>query len=276
MKKYNISTNLIRAVKNLYDMATSAVLFNNSIGDWFRTTVGVRQECLLSPILFNIFLERITADALEDHEDTVSTGGRTITNLRFADDIDGLAGEEEELAKLVQRPDKASTAYGMEISVEKTKLMTNNTGGINTEIKVNGQKLETVTSLKYLGSVITDEGSKPEILSTIAQTTTAPTRLKPVWNDRSISLSSKIRLMWSPVASIFLYACESWALTADLQRRIHAMKMRCHRKILRISYKDHVTSEEVRAKIRRAIGPHEDLTIVKRRKLQWYGHVSRS
>ena len=88
--------------------------------------------------LFNIFLERIITDALEDHEGTVSIGGRTITNLRFADDMDGLAGEEEELAKLVECLDKASTAYGMAISDERTKLTTNNTNGINTEIKVNG------------------------------------------------------------------------------------------------------------------------------------------
>ena len=101
---------------------------------------------------------------------TLSTGGRTITKLRLADDIDGLAREEEALAKLVERLHKASTAYGMEISAEKTKLMTNNTSGINTEIKVNGQKLETAPSFKYLGSVINDEGSKPEILSRIAQT----------------------------------------------------------------------------------------------------------
>ena len=134
-------------------------------------------------------------DALEDHEGTVSIGGRTITCLRFTDDIDGLAGEEGELAKLVQQIDKAPTAYGMEISAEKTKLMTNNTSGINTEIKVNGQK--TFTSFNYLGSVITDEGSKPEILSRIAQTTAALTRLKQVWKDRSICLSSKIRLMRS-------------------------------------------------------------------------------
>ena len=85
--------------------------------------------------------------------------------------------------------DKASTAYGMEISAEKTKLMTNNTSGINTEITLNGHKLETVTSFKYLGSVITVEGSEPEILSRRAETTAALTRLKPVWNDRSISLS---------------------------------------------------------------------------------------
>ena len=85
-------------------------------------------------------------DALEDHAGTVGIGGRTITKLRFADDIDGLAGEEEELANLVECLDKASTAYGMEISAEKIKLMTSNTSGINTDIKVNGQKLETVTS----------------------------------------------------------------------------------------------------------------------------------
>ena len=94
----------------------------------------------------------------------------------------------------------------MEISAEKTKLMTHNTSGINTEIKVNGQKLETVTSFKYLGSVITDEGSNPELLCRIAQAIAALTRLKPIWIDKSISLSSKIRLMCSFVTSIFLYA----------------------------------------------------------------------
>ena len=72
-------------------------------------------------------------DASEDNKGTVSIGGRTITNLRFADDIDGLAGEEEELANIVERLDKASTAYGMKSSAEKTKLMTNNTSGINTD-----------------------------------------------------------------------------------------------------------------------------------------------
>ena len=73
------------------------------------------------------------AHVLEDHEGTVSIGGRTIANLRFADDIDCLAVEEEEVASLVERLDKASTAYGLEISAEKTKLITNNTSGINTD-----------------------------------------------------------------------------------------------------------------------------------------------
>ena len=80
-------------------------------------------------------------DTLKDHEGTISIRGRTITNFRFADDIDDLAGDEEEMAKLVERLDYGSTVYGMEISAEKTKLMTNNTSGINTEIKVNDRSL---------------------------------------------------------------------------------------------------------------------------------------
>ena len=83
--------------------------------------------------------------------------------------------------------------------------------------------------------------------------------------------------MRSDVTSIFLYACESWTLTAELQRRIQAMEMRCYRKILHISYKDHVTDEDVRAMIQQAIGPHEDLlTIVKRRKLSCLPYIGSS
>ena len=69
---------------------------NGSLGEWFRTTIGVRQECLLSPILFNIFLQLIISDTLKEHVIKVGIGGRNITNLRFADDIDTVAEEEKE------------------------------------------------------------------------------------------------------------------------------------------------------------------------------------
>ena len=75
--------------------------------------------------------------------------------------------------------------------------------------------------------------------------------------------------MRSLVTSIFLYACEPWTLKAELQRRIQAREMRCYLKILRISYKDHVTNEEVHARIQQATGPQKDLlNNVKRCKLQ--------
>ena len=87
MRKYNINASIIWAIENLYHKAHSAVLFNGSTGEWFRTTVGVWQGCLLSTTLFNIFLERIMCEALDDHEDSVSIRIWLITNFSFADDI---------------------------------------------------------------------------------------------------------------------------------------------------------------------------------------------
>ena len=170
MREYNINASIIWAIENLYDKAQSAVLFNGSIGEWFRTTVGVWQGCLRSPTLFNIFLERIMCEALDDHEGSVSIGGRLITNFRFADDIVVNAEEEEEAGVLVDRLD-----------------------------------------------------------------------------------------------------------TAEVERRIQALEMICYRRLLNISYKDHVMNEEVHNRIQNAIGVHDDLlTMVKKWKLRWYGHISRS
>ena len=107
MRKYNISANLGRTIEQLYDKATSAVQINGSIGEWFRTTVGVRQGCLLSPTLFNIFLERIMSDSLEEHNGKVSISGRNITKLWFADDIDALAEEEQELEARLESLDRS-------------------------------------------------------------------------------------------------------------------------------------------------------------------------
>ena len=279
-------------------------------------------------------------EALDDHEGSVSIGGRLITNFRFADDIvvnaeeeeeagvliDRLdrtttrykmeigpdktkvmtnnpngfqreikikcqrleevenfkylvvnAEEEEEAGVLIDRLDRTTTRYKMEIGPDKTKVMTNNPNGFQREIKIKCQRLEEVENFKYLGAIISNEGSKPEILSRIAQTTAVLSRLKIIWRDMDISLASKVKLMRTLILSTFLYACESWTLTAEIERRIQVLEMRCYRRLLNISYKDRVTNEEVRSRIQSATGVHDDLlTMVKKRKLRWYGHISRS
>ena len=122
----------------------------------------------------------------------------------------------------------------MQISTEKTQLMTSNTICISADITIDKKKLETVRSFKYLGAIVSDERSKPEVLSCIAQTTAAVTKLKVIWNDKNIAISSKIRLMCSLAMSIFLYACETWTITADIERRIQALEMRSFHKLLGI------------------------------------------
>ena len=147
----------------------------------------------------------------------------------------------------------------MEISAEKTKLMTNSADDTQREIKV------TVPSFKFLGAIVSDESSKSEVLSRIAQTNVALTKLKPKCRGNNISLGFKVNL----VISIFLFACESWTLTAELEKRTQAFKMRCYRSLLNNSYKNHVTNEDVRRKIQAAIGKYDELlNLVKKQKLR--------
>ena len=215
---------------------------NGSVEEWSRTTAGVRQG---SPVTHPLqhFSRTDHSDTLEEQDRKVSIGGgggggRNITNMRFADDIDSQAEKEQELEALVESLDKTCTRYKMEINDEKAKLMTNSANGNQREIKVKGQKLSTVTSFKYLGAVGSDDGSKPEILSRIAQITAILTKLKPIRRDNSMFLGSKVKLKRSLIISIFLYAyaCESWTLTAELEKRTQAFKTRYYRRLLNISY----------------------------------------
>ena len=165
MKRFNINSKLIEYIQHLYNKAESAVYFDGQIGEWFRTTTGVRQGCLLSPTLFNILLEQIMNDALDNHVGSVNIGGKIITNLRFADDIDGLAGSESELANFIIIIDNTARAYGMEINSTKTQIMANSEGSFTSEIKINNEPLKVVDRFKYLGAIIDDKGSKAEILA---------------------------------------------------------------------------------------------------------------
>ena len=101
-----------------------------------------------------------------------------------------------------------------------------------------------------------DERSKQEILSRISQTVGALSKLKTIQKDKNISVSYKIRMMRSLVISNFLYACETWTLTAELETKIEATEMRCFRRLLGISHTENVTNEEVRNSIRHANGPY--------------------
>ena len=121
MYKYNINKKLIALIDELYSNATSSVCLDSVFGEWFCTKVGVRQGYLLLPTLFKIFSEHIITDALEDHQLTISIGGRVVSNLHFANDIDGLTGLQDELKELIKGLDSSCSDYSTEISTEKNK-----------------------------------------------------------------------------------------------------------------------------------------------------------
>jgi len=152
LRNFNIDSDIVDMIKALYEDSSSAVLLSGQIRKFFQTRVGVRQGCLLSPVLFNLFLENIMQETLENFISTVSIGGRTISNLRFADDIDLMGGSMDELQELTTRLEVCASAYGMEISSEKSKILVNSssmTGGRS--ISLNGRHLEEVTTFNILG-----------------------------------------------------------------------------------------------------------------------------
>ena len=276
LRGFNIQKDLIDTIKALYDHASSAVLLNQQVGEAFKTTVGVRQGCLLSPTLFNLFLERIMQETLHDHTTTISIGGRPICDLRFADDIDLMAGSNTELQDLTNKLTDRATAYGMEVSTSKSKIMKNSLDNSPANITMTGEPLEEVSNFKYLGAVLSKDGScADEIRARITSALAAMARLSRVWSS-TISFKVKFRLYKSLVVSILLYGCESWVLLADSERRIQAFETKCFRRLLRISYRERKTNEYVRRELTSRVGPQEPLlATVKRRKLSWFAHVTR-
>eukprot|EP00794_Sanderia_malayensis_P008574 gene8574-biopygen6861 len=281
MRKHNITPKLIQLCESLYENATNAVMCDNKMLQWFQTNVRVRQGCILSPSLFNLFLEQIMMNALEDFDGTVVVGGRKINNLRFKDDIDLVAGNRNELVDLTSRLDLSTRQFGMEISHKKSKILTTSrqTERNETEEKVmiDGNELEEVHQFKYLGAVMNEEAtSSTEIKTRLAMVTSQMVKLNHIWKSREVGDKTKIQLMRALVTTVALYGCEAWTLSKQLEKKITAFEMRCFRRLLGIHWRDHRTNVSVIEEIETKIGDFERLLdTVKRRKLQWFGHVTR-
>lgn len=279
MRKHGFSPTIINLIEALYRNAESAVRVGGTVSDWFQATVGVRQGCLLSPTLFNVFLEEIVSEAMDMITPSISVGGRGITNLRFADDIDLLAASGQELQLLTSRLDNVAGAYGMQISAEKSQiLVTGCTDTQDANITLGNTQLKQVSAFKYLGAMITsDTRCMTELKCRIAAALSAMTKLQVVWKDKNIHLKSKIRLLRAVVISVLLYACQTWTINAEITRRIQAFEMRCYRTLLQVKYTEHRTNLSVQDEIDSIAGKQTPLIqIIRQKKLQFFGHIVRN
>ena len=246
---------------------------DGDLTDWFKTTVGVRQGCNLSPDLFNLILEAMMAKALEDHDTGVSINGQIVSNLRFADDIDLIADSPEDLQNLTDYVDKTSTRFGLCINGPKTKTLTIGKQREELKIKLGNQELEQVPEFVYLGGTVTENGScSADIKRRIALASAAFGKLQKLWKSAAIKRVTKVHLYEALVKPVALYGAECWTLKAEDEQKILVAEMSWLRRILGVSRRQHIRNTIIRDKL----GQQETLVQkIQTRRLTWFGHVTR-
>lgn len=264
----------IRIISNLYYSQKAAVRVENVTSEEIEIQRGVRQGCILSPILFNLYSEDIVDKALVDQDIGIKINGTAINNLRYADDTVILAGTHEELQTLLDRIVAVSKEYGLSLNINKTKymLITKATQD-NPMVYVENQPIERVREYKYLGTTLNaNNDSTQEIRIRVEQARSVFTRMKKLFCCRDLNLDLKIRMMRCYVLSVLYYGMEAWTLKEIDVRRLEAFELWMYRRILRISWVERVTNVEVMRRIRKE---KEVIMTIKRRKLLYMGHVMR-
>ena len=194
MHEMGFYNHIIKLIKNLYAHQQATVKITHGLTHWFDIGQGVRQECIPSRHLFNIYSEHIMWKALQGFEGTIKVGGKTITNLRYTDDVVLIAGSIDELQSLVNKVNEASTQAGLHLNTSKTKvmkIMTNRATDDNC-IQVNGENIENVVNIVYLGSMFTNNhDDSKEIKRRLCIARNAMVFLINIWKDKAISKETK-------------------------------------------------------------------------------------
>ena len=273
LKRINIDGKDMRVIQALYYDQVAAVRIEDGHSEEFKIKRGVRQGCILSLKLFNLYTENVFREI--DNLDGVKIGGININNLRYADDTALLAESEEQLQRMVNEVNSKSEDYGLRMNVKKTKVMVVRRSQEETicNIFINGKKLEQVKSFKYLGQQITEDGKcEQEIRSRIEIARGNFIKMKDVFTSKKLKLTTRKCLLKCYVLSTLLYASETWTISGGMEDKINAFEMWLYRRMLKVSYQDHVTNEEILQRIQER---PKLLTEMKRRKMLYLGHIIR-
>ena len=264
----------IRIIANLYWHQKAAIKIDDELSPFTEIQRGVRQGCVLSPYLFNIYTEFIFREAEELEGITIN--GHNINNLRYVDDTALIASDEEKLQRLVDIVKECSSKAGLDMNAKKTKTMIiskkpENEKKVN--ILIDGEPLEQVQKFKYLGTQVTEDGrSETELNSRIGAAKTKFSIMSTILTSRHLSIALKVRVLGCYVFSVFSYGSEAWTLTKTMEEKIDAFEMWCLRRMGGVSWKEKKTNEEVLKKLKTE---RKLLKTIKQRKLRYFGHVKR-
>ena len=230
-----IPDHLTCLLRTLYAGQEATVRTGHGTTDWFQIGKGVRQGCISSPCVFNLYAEYIMRNAgLEEAQAGMKIAGRNINNLRYADDTTLMAESEEELKSVLIRVNKSEKA-GLKLNIQKTKIMAS---GPITSWQIDGETVETGSDFFFFfGSKITaDGGSSHEIKRHLLLGRKVMTNLDSILKNRDITLPTKVHLVKAIVFPVVMYGCESWTVRKAECRRTDAFKLWHWRRLLRVPW----------------------------------------
>lgn len=293
MSKMGCPEKFVNILKCLHNNMTVRISVNGELTREIPYNNGVKQGCILAPTLFAIFAAAMFTYAFRDLDDGIYIRFRTdgslfnlarlrshskctvtvMRELQYADDCALLADSEEKLQTIMNKFSEATAAFGLTINTNKTEIMSLNHCPITGHITVNDKELANVDTFKYLGSTITSDCKlDKELDSRIQCASTSFGRLwGRLWSSHDITKETKMNVYTAVVTSAMLYGAESWTLYQGHIKRLRRLQQRHLRAILRISYKDRVTNDEV---LDSANVPDVEVTL-RKVQLRWAGHVSR-
>ena len=275
LRRMGVCTSIIRLMKSLYAEQLAAVKVEKETSEWFKFGKGTRQGCLASPMLFNFYSEEIMRRSVDElNWIGINISGKNINNLRYADDIVLISTSKEGLQDLINEVERVSAELLLEINTKKTKVMAMTREPEVLDIRCRNTRLEQVLHFKYLGAMVEHTaGVTKEIKARLGAARSALGSLDSFWGHRSISNSTKLKLVKTLVWPIALYGCESWTLLKADTARLHVFEMRCYRRMLKVSWREHRTNESILEELRTS---RQLVSAVKKRKLQYFGHITRA
>ena len=210
-------------LRNLYAGQEATVRTEHGTTDWFQIGKGVRQGCILSPCLFNLYAEYIMRNVgLDEAQAGIKIARRNINNLRYADDTT-LMAESEELKSLLMKVESENSS--LKLNIPKTEIMASVP---ITSWQIDGETMETVTDFILGVSKITSYGDcSHEIKRHLVLGRKAMTNLDNILKNRDVTLPTKVHLLKAMVFPVVMYGCESWTIKKAEHQRIDAFELWC-------------------------------------------------
>jgi hypothetical protein len=272
LEAYGIPVKIIQLIKAMYDGYECQVLHDGQLSEPFQVTTGVRQGCLLSPVLFLVAMDLIMSKVTSNRPRGIQWNlFDWLEDLDFADDICLMSHKLTDMQEKIDALAREAAKLNLKINCNKTQEMRINTNRQD-PILLNGETIQQVNSFCYLGSIMTTSGGADEdVESRVKKAKAAFAQLRPIWNSRKLSLKTKLRLLNSNVMTVLFYGCETWKTTEEIRRKVQATVNRFLRSILGIRWPEVISNEDLWQRTN-----HVQCDVqMKKRKWNWVGHTLR-